>query len=1397
MNRAACVKGGVVNIVIIYDSSAANAPAGFKQAVQAAVQFYDYLITNPITVPIVFSYGEIQGQSISSNAVAESSTNGNVETFSSLVNLLAAAATSATDHTSIVNLPTSDPTFGGSFWVSDAQAQVFGLGSEPGYIDPEDGFVGISSQLPLTWDPYNRSVPGTYDAVGALEHEIAEVLGRYGYLGGGPTFNGKALYSPLDLFRFTGGGVRTVAYSAGYFSIDGGKTLQLQFNNPNNGGDGGDWASGLVGDSFGSAYSGVEGLTSPTDLQVMDVLGYQVAPLGNPTAGAAATLSTANGAAVSITNASIFALISNDYTGSASITAASLDPGSAGDGVLTIDTVDQTLVFTPAAGFAGLATATVTISDNYGGTVQQPINFNVSGGSSGGGGGGGLVINLGATPQTVTLTSAAQTVNGGAGAATINATASTAGALLKGGSGPMTLNISGGGVAAMNAGDTGVSAVNLLASASAYTFTANNQAGLVINDLSAAGDTIVLGSAGQTVNGGAGATTVNATAATAGALLKGGSAPLTLNIAGGGVAALNAGDTAVSAVNLQASSNVYTFTANSQAGLVINDLSAAGDTIALGSAGQTVNGGAGAVIVNATAATAGALLKGGSGPMTLNVAGGGVATLNAGDTGLGVVNLQTATGAYTFTANGAAGLVINDLSAAGDTIVLGAASQTVNGGAGAVTVNALAATAGALLKGGSGPMTLYVAGGGAAPMNAGDTGVGVVNLMASAGAYAFTANNEAGLVINDQSAGADTITAGGVQQTVTGGGAGKLTMVASAAGNDTFRDIASVFNGDTIRGFSGANNVIDVTDLNASKLTATFVENAAGTSGQLNLNDGTHSASIALFGQFMAAGVSGTAAAAGFTATADGAGGTKITYAAPPPNLVVNLGAAPSTVTLVSATETVNGGAGAATINATAATAGALLKGGGGKMTLNLTGGGVATLNAGDSGVGVVNLLASTTPYVFTANGEVGLVIYDKSAGADAIVVGSASDTVHLGAAGATVQATAALAGASVLGATGGDTLEITTGGVATLNASSVHLTVRLDQATDLNFASLTANNLVGSAGDDTVRVTTANLTAAAHLDGGGGTNTLVLTGGGTFNLATPAALANFQVIDVSEGQLASGGVASTYQTVTLRGDLNATVNVLTPAANPANPNALGVAIVGGADSDVINLGGGADVVTLGSAAEAVHGGAGTATVKASAATAGALLTGGAGLMTLNVSGGGVVTLNAGDTGVAVVNLLASSTAYVFTANGEAGLVINDQASSVGTLTLGGAQQTVTGGGAGKLTMIGSAAGGDTFRDTAALFNGDTIKGFAAPSDVIDVTNLNASKLTATFVENAAGTSGQLTLSDGSHSAKITLFGQFMAAGFSGTAAAAGFSATADGAGGTNITYRPVVAPPH
>ena len=99
----------------------------------------------------------------------------------------------------------------------------------------------------------------------------------------------------------------------------------------------------------------------------------------------------------------------------------------------------------------------------------------------------------------MTLGSANESVNGGAGADTIHATAARAGALLTGGTGKMTLALTAGGAATMNAADTDVAAVTLAAAASAYTFTANNEATLAISGGSGLADVINLGSGADTV----------------------------------------------------------------------------------------------------------------------------------------------------------------------------------------------------------------------------------------------------------------------------------------------------------------------------------------------------------------------------------------------------------------------------------------------------------------------------------------------------------------------------------------------------------------------------------------------------------------------------------------------------------------------------------------------------------------------------------------------------------------------------------------------------------------------------------------------------------------------------------------------------------------------------------
>ena len=184
-------------------------------------------------------------------------------------------------------------------------------------------------------------------------------------------------------------------------------------------------------------------------------------------------------------------------------------------------------------------------------------------------------------------------------------------------------------------------------------------------------------------------------------------------------------------------------------------------------------------------------------------------------------------------------------------------------------------------------------------------------------------------------------------------------------------------------------------------------------------------------------------------------------------------------------------------------------------------------------------------------------------------------------------------------------------------------------------------------------------------------------------------------------------------------GGLNATVNVESDASLNANdPKPATITIVGAANDDTINLGSGNDVVTVGNR-ETVNLGTGNDTIIVNSATIGATIGNGTGQNTLDVTGGGTITMGPHITDIANVVLAPASVAYHFTANAISGLTVNDgNTKTADTLTAGGAHQILTGGGAGSVEFIGAAAGADTFKDTAALFNHDTIAGFGTNGDV-------------------------------------------------------------------------------
>lgn len=281
-----------LTIDVTYDSSFASltaaTAAGYKSAIAAAVQFYENEITNPVTVDITFGYGEADGETV--GGAGESLTYLYGFSYAQMYAALSAAdTTTATQRAAIASLPSLDPTGGATFGISTAEMKALGIITS-GEVTT-DGYVGIGAGLTYGWSQAEIG-GGSYDAVGILEHEISEVMGRFATIGKG------GYYTPLDMFHYkaaNGSGSDSIGAAAGaldepfvagynpaadaYFSYDG-STVTLPFDTPSQvaaGDDVADW-NNVPGDSYdGTSYPGGAETVSATDLQVMNVIGYDLA----------------------------------------------------------------------------------------------------------------------------------------------------------------------------------------------------------------------------------------------------------------------------------------------------------------------------------------------------------------------------------------------------------------------------------------------------------------------------------------------------------------------------------------------------------------------------------------------------------------------------------------------------------------------------------------------------------------------------------------------------------------------------------------------------------------------------------------------------------------------------------------------------------------------------------------------------------------------------------------------------------------------------------------------------------------------------------------------------------------------------------------------------------------
>ena len=244
-------------INISYAISVNSAPAAFKTAINAVVQYLQAQFTDSITINIGVGYGEINGQPLDSGALGESESFFRSYSYTQLRNALASDAKSADDNTAVGTLPASDPTGGGGYYITRGEAKALGLLAAS---TSPDGYVGFASG-PFDYDNSNGVTAGQYDFFGVVAHEITEVMGRTLFVGQ-PFGSAQSAYTVMDLFHYSASGVRDFSGTqAGYFSLDGGKTNLDNFNtNPN--GDYGDWASSAGSDFFSLSASPASSMQS-------------------------------------------------------------------------------------------------------------------------------------------------------------------------------------------------------------------------------------------------------------------------------------------------------------------------------------------------------------------------------------------------------------------------------------------------------------------------------------------------------------------------------------------------------------------------------------------------------------------------------------------------------------------------------------------------------------------------------------------------------------------------------------------------------------------------------------------------------------------------------------------------------------------------------------------------------------------------------------------------------------------------------------------------------------------------------------------------------------------------------------------------------------------------------
>jgi hypothetical protein len=272
---AASFPSANANLVIdpTFDSTITSDPnaATIEASINATIARIESDIANSTTVTITFQEG---------GGLGGSSTAYYIVPYTTYRSDLAAAATSADDAMALATLPAGpdNPVNGNAdVNVGTSLARVLGIADYGG----SDGTITLNTSI-MNLSRTGPQNSGYYDIEAVAAHEIDEVLGIGGPGSALPTTNSSV--GILDLFRYSAPGVRSFTSSSSatsYFSINGGTTNLVGFNQAGGGSDYSDWATGAtpqVQDAFGSP--GVDINVGSNEATALDVVGWNLTAQG-------------------------------------------------------------------------------------------------------------------------------------------------------------------------------------------------------------------------------------------------------------------------------------------------------------------------------------------------------------------------------------------------------------------------------------------------------------------------------------------------------------------------------------------------------------------------------------------------------------------------------------------------------------------------------------------------------------------------------------------------------------------------------------------------------------------------------------------------------------------------------------------------------------------------------------------------------------------------------------------------------------------------------------------------------------------------------------------------------------------------------------------------------------